>query len=280
MGDIDYTDGVNVRETHGDGVEQSVTTTDDTVELKVTQARTDGGVWSSCLLVDTGVTPAAGKRYRVIADVASEKAINGFEVLAQNSAASDNYAGAYELTVAAEDHETVTMDFTAPDTCGDMVLLFQLGNTPADNTITVSDIQVCELGGETMVEVPLKDFAYPVTTEPGLQKNSFDLWTGEGAEAELSGDGNSATATVTKPGDGWHVKLYAKPGLTLEAGESYKVTMDVANADGCKTARRASARRPSPAARWSGPSTPTARMPASSRSCWRSAALTLTPRSP
>ena len=234
MGDIDYTDGVNVRETHGDGVEQSVTTTDDTVELKVTQARTDGGVWSSCLLVDTGVTPAAGKRYRVIADVASEKAINGFEVLAQNSAASDNYAGAYELTVAAEDHETVTMDFTAPDTCGDMVLLFQLGNTPADNTITVSDIQVCELGGETMVEVPLKDFAYPVTTEPGLQKNSFDLWTGEGAEAELSGDGNSATATVTKPGDGWHVKLYAKPGLTLEAGESYKVTMDVANADGCK----------------------------------------------
>ena len=238
MGDIDYTDGVNVRETHGDGVEQSVTTTDDTVELKVSKGRENGGVWSSKLFVDTGVTPEAGKRYRVIADVASEKAINGFEVLAQNSAASDNYAGAYDLTVAAEDHETVTMDFTAPDTCGDMVLLFQLGNTPADNTITVSDIQVCELGGETMVEVELEDFAYPVTTEPGLQKNSFELWTGEGAEAELSGDGASATATVTKPGDGWHVKLYAKPGLTLEAGESYKVTMDVANADGCKRAPR------------------------------------------
>ena len=38
---------------------------------------------------------------------------------------------------------------------------------------------------------------------------------------------------MTTPGDDWHIKLYAKPGLDLEANETYTITMDVTGASGC-----------------------------------------------
>jgi hypothetical protein len=66
-----------------------------------------------------------------------------------------------------------------------------------------------------------------------LDKNSFDLEANDGAEAVLSGDGESAMATVVTPGKDYHVKFYAKPGLTLEAGKVYQISMDVSGASGC-----------------------------------------------
>lgn len=59
------------------------------------------------------------------------------------------------------------------------------------------------------------------------QNNSFDLETNAGTVAALTGHGSSATSTVTTPGDDWHAKLYAKPGLALEAGKNYQISMNV-----------------------------------------------------
>ena len=235
LGDIDYTTGINVWEKHGDGLEQSLTTTDTTAKLNVTKERSDGGVWSSLLFINTGVKPEAGKRYRVISTVASEKAIGDFEVLCDNGGTAEGYGNSKGLSVDAGGTTTVTTDFTAPESgCNDLTLRYQLGNSPADNTVTVSDIQVCELSKTKLTEVKLTDFAYPLTTEPGLQKNSFDLWTDDSAEAALTGDGNSSTVTVYKPSDDWHVKLYVQPKYKIEKGETYTVSMDVDNADGHK----------------------------------------------
>ena len=129
--------------------------------------------------------------------------------------------------VDAGGSDTVTADFIAPASgCGELVLRFQLGNSPADNTVTVSDIQVREVSSGS---------SEPVTPPEG-DKGSFDLQceANTPAAAELSGDGSSATATVTTPSDDWHIKFYAKPGLSLEAGKSYRVSLDVANAEGCE----------------------------------------------
>ena len=46
----------------------------------------------------------------------------------------------------------------------------------------------------------------------------------------------SALAKVTKPGDDWHIKLYAKPGVALESGKTYRISMDVSGAAGCTAA--------------------------------------------
>ena len=63
--------------------------------------------------------------------------------------------------------------------------------------------------------------------------NSFALEANSGAEAELTGDGSSATATVTTPGADWNVKFYAKPHAQFEAGKTYRVSLHVTNASGC-----------------------------------------------
>ena len=81
-----------------------------------------------------------------------------------------------------------------------------------------------------------ENFAYPVTTEASTKDNSFKVENNEGAQAELTGDGSSATAKVVKSGDDWHIKFYAFTGAELKKGQTYHVTMDVAGADGCGVA--------------------------------------------
>ena len=235
LGAIPYGTGVNVWEGHGDGLEQSLSASGSAAELKVSAARSEGGVWSSRLYVDTGFVPEAGQRYRVSATLASDKAIDEFELVLDKGAEEDGYhAKRGGLAVAAGGSVQLSSDFTAPQSgCETLVLRFQLGNSPADNTVTVSDIRLCPLSYESR-ELALPGFAYP-TLQPGSSRTgSFLLENNEGAEAELSGDGSSATATVKRSGDDWHIKLYAKPGVTLEQGKSYRVSLKAENADGCE----------------------------------------------
>ena len=221
----------NVWEEHYDGVEQALAVSGSSAVLNVSAARSEGGVWSSKLFVRTGVTPEAGAKYRVGATLAATGDTGEFEILYQNADAEALYGGQWGLSGAG----SYSADFTAPTTgCGELVLVFQLGNTAADNTLTVSDLQVRKLSAGTTADVELAGFAYPVTTAEGSSTpGSFELEANSGAAAVLSCDGSSATATVTTPGDDWHVKLYAKPGLELEAGQTYTVTMNVTGADGC-----------------------------------------------
>ena len=220
----------NVWEEHYDGLEQSLTVSGSAAVLDVSAPRSEGGVWSSKLCVKTGFTPEAGVKYRFSAAVDATADTGDFEILYQNSGAEELYGGQWGLNGSGE----YASEFRAPASgCGELVLVFQLGSTATPNTITINELRLCALGGGTEVAVEMPGFAYPEAGVDTTTYNSFDLEANSGAEASLTGDGSSATATVTTPGDDWHVKLYAKPGVELEAGESYTVSMDVTGAEGC-----------------------------------------------
>lgn len=231
LGVIDYSTVGNVWEEHWDGIAQEVSASGDTATLHITTARSGGGVWSSKLLIATGMTPEPGERYRVSATVAATAATGNFEILFLN-AAGDQYGGKWDPSGSG----TYSGDFTAPASdCGELVLCFQLGNSAADNTITVSGLGVFKATGTTAADVPLSaDFKYPERGPDVTINNYFEVEANSGAEAVLTGgDENeeyipqSATATVIKPGDDWHIKFYARPNITVEAGNTYKISMDV-----------------------------------------------------
>ena len=236
LGAIDYsTAGGNVWEEHGDGVEQEVSASGDTATLHVSKAKSGGGsgVWSSKLLIATGVTPEPGEKYRVSANVDATGATGEYEILFRNAATGNNYEGVYGLSGPG----TYSGEFTAPASdCGELVLCLQLGNSAADNTITVSDIKIFK-ATSTPTDVPLPStFKYPERGPDKTEKNYFDLEASNGAEAVLTGGDedaeflpHSASAKVIKSGADWHIKFYAKPGITLNAGTTYRISMDVAD---------------------------------------------------
>ena len=224
---FDYSSGVNVYEQHADGYEQSVSTDGKSAVLTVSAVPGEGwDLWNGKLFIRTGVTPEAGAHYRVSASVHSDKAIGEYELVCDNGGAENGYADGKlpGLSLSAGASADISTDFVAPSSgCGELVLRFQLGKSPAGNTITVSDLKVCKVtgGGST-------------AQAGGTENGSFLLEANEGAGAELTGDGSSATARITKSGDDWHVKLYAKPGVKLETGKSYRVSFQVTGANGCQ----------------------------------------------
>ena len=204
--------------------------------LKISQAPESGREgWKAKLCAATGVTPAAGETYKVSFDVSATGDQAKFEVTFDGNKEKD-YGAIYDgLSLTAGGTKSVEYTFTPVASYGPLTVQLQLGqtDTTAGNNITLSNLSICPVKSGEMKEVELTDFAYPESTESSVEKHSFDLEANSGAEAELTGDGSSATATVTKPGDDWHVKLYAKPGLELEAGTSYTITMDVTGAADC-----------------------------------------------
>ena len=91
---------------------------------------------------------------------------------------------------------TVTHTVT-PKENGTLEIMLKIGNVPAGTAVTVSNIAVEE--NQTTAGSVLPD----AVVYPG----SFSLEANSGAEAKMSGSGNSATATVTTPRDDWNVKF-------------------------------------------------------------------------
>ncbi len=218
-----------------DESEASASASGSSATLRVTKARTSGGMWSVRLEVNTGVALEKDAQYQVSGTLTSEKGNMPFEVLYSNGSGTDEgphnpggqgYAeGSWGLRVDNDGGSaSFSKTFTVPERSEyrPLVLRVQVGDTPAPNTITVSNIQVKKWVPE-----------HEETTEPSTENRSFDLEANSGAEAALTGDGSSATATVTTPGADWNVKLYAKPNVTLETGKTYRISMNVSGASGC-----------------------------------------------
>ena len=235
---INYNSFVNVAESHYDGLEQTVSASGSTATLNVTQAQSGGGVWSSKLFVHTGFTPQPGTRYRVTAKVNSGSAFTDkYELLVGNGVRDSSYGGNWSLTAAAGEN-TATADFTAPASgCGEAVLTFQFGNTPAPNSISVSNIQFFKLNSQTTTEN--KTVTYPVTT--AVSEGYNDTKTLSLSASAFNSDGTASTAdlnngspklTVTQArndGEGgvWSMRLHVGTGLTLETGAKYQVSATV-----------------------------------------------------
>ena len=233
---VSYQTGRNVREEHGDGIEQTVSASGSSATLNVTKAREGGGLWSSRLFVNTGVTPEAGQRYRVTADMSTNQAFDGAEIVCDNGGAEAGYGKQPGLSLSGSG--TYTADFIAPDSgCGELVLRFQLGNSPAGNTVTVSNIRVQKITTET-TNVDLGGFAYPVTTEPqtttvpaGWAAQSVSLSATsvayDGFEQNAYMDGGEAVLDITKGREGggiWSSRLNVGTGVVLEPGQKYAVS--------------------------------------------------------
>ena len=215
------------------GFAGSTSTPDGAAKLYVTSARNGGGLWSGRFFVGTGLTLEPGEEYLVTAKLHSDKAIDGFEILSSNGIdEDDNFNkwgngynhGDYELKIAENGTYNISKKIVVPTGLSEyrpLFLRFQVGNSPAPNTITVSDVKV---------EKWVPEHQEGGSTEP----NSFKVETNaDGVAADLTGDGNSATAAVTTPGYyDWHVKLYAFTGVTLEAGKTYQISFDATGAAG------------------------------------------------
>ena len=216
-----------------DGFAGTTSVTDGTAALKVTSARSGsgGGLWSAHLYVDTGVVPQPGKKYLVTGKLHSDEAVNEFEILSSNGSEENSaynpggkgYTGEnYGLSVPADGTYDISREVVVPEGLSDykpLNLRFQLGNSPAPNTITVSDIKVQEI-------VPAHE--EPGTTEP----NSFSFYAHDDYNAAMVGDGESATAHIATSPDNrddraWQIKLYANTNVTLSAGKSYRISADV-----------------------------------------------------
>ena len=114
-----------------------------------------------------------------------------------------------------------------------MEIMLKIGNVPAGTAVKVSDVKIEKTEG-SYSQITLTGFSYPTVTGGSTEPNSFALEANSGAAAEMTGNGSSATATVTTPVADWNVKFYAKPGLELKAGTQYQVSFNVTNASGCK----------------------------------------------
>ena len=212
-----------------DGSEASASVDGGEASLVISKEKDDGGIWSTRLQVGTGVVLEPGASYQLSAALSAEQPTGAWELLLSNSQDEDDgynkFGSGYGFGMSGEDGADIFVNFTAPTDLSsyhELVLRFQLGNSGV-NTVTVSNIALSKL-------VP----AHDETSGGSTEGNSFFIEENiPEVKAELSGDGSSATAHITAPGDDWHIKLYALTGVTLESGKTYRISADVADAAGC-----------------------------------------------
>ena len=212
--------GPSLSEGHDSGYEQSVSGN----ALNVSAVPTaETGVWMSKLFVDTHKSLEAGAKYKVTAEATSSKDVD-FEICLNNGDVEKGYEGMYGLSIAAEETKTFEKEFevAADAETSNLVLQFQLGNSPAGTVFTVNKVTL-EKWEEASDE--------PQTIET-VTPNSFNMWAHEEYAAVLRGDGSSAVVRFdTVPegsAEGWKTKLFAETGVTLTAGKSYRISADVA----------------------------------------------------
>ena len=207
-----------------DGSEATASVEGGGARLVISKEKDGGGVWSQRLQIGTGVVLEPGATYQVSASLAAEQATGDWELLLSNGQDEGDCnpgGNGYGFGPGGNGDGSVSFTFTAPEGLSEykeLVLRFQLSNS-GENTITVSGIGVSKF-------VP----AHDETSGGSTENNSFFIENNNGAEAVLSGDGSSASALVTKPGDDWHIKMYALTGATLESGKTYKISMKVSGA--------------------------------------------------
>ena len=190
-----------------------------------------GENWHIKFYAKPGLALENGKQYQVSIHITGA---NGCQVCFKDLNGGEDAETAYGSETLSSDDQTITKTITGSG--GVLEILVKLGALPANSVVTLGAVTIEEFK-TSFAPVELSGFAYPVTVKPSVTKNSFDVGCqpGTAAAATLSGDGSSATATVdTSTGENWHIKFYAKPGLALENGKQYQVSVNVAGANGCQ----------------------------------------------
>lgn len=220
-GGISYRTGTNVYEQHADGYTQHAEASGSSVSLVVDDAPGSGEVWQSKLFMNTGFTLEAGNRYQISVDVVSQKAMT-FELDYNRGGTEKGYGALYGQALNAGSKQTFVYAATA-DQAGILVLQFDLGASPAANTITASNVQIRKLSSDSYTELPLSITYY---SRSGNVTESHDA----GYTALLESAGGKASYRILKAPDArevWNARLFINTGFTPEAGKKYRIGLDL-----------------------------------------------------
>ena len=191
-----------------------------TVEIKKTPA-TGMEAWKHKLFIDTGVNVSAGEAYRVVFDTLAENDMD-FEVCYNRGSTEKGFAAIYGLHAAAGKTKTVEKMVFA-EKSGKLIVQLSLGNVPAPNKVTVSNLRV-----ERIKYSYSGKSALPA--EISYQAGDVSYWAHADYDARFTNTADAVTAHITPPAkspEPWKVKLFLDTGVALEGGKYYKVTTDV-----------------------------------------------------
>ena len=236
--DFSYLAGVNVTEEHDDGYTQSVSSSDDSAQLKIEEApenADDRGVWKSRLMINTGVTPEKDTKYAVSFDITGEKNQGEYEICFDGKE-EKSFGALYGQTLTAGETQSVRHTFVADSDESPIIIRFQLGKTDdaSGNTITVNNLKVAAVTVSEETESVLPDdFAYPEVSQTEPDEGGYvpvtlpDLTYTEAHDTGFVQSVEGSSLNITKVHNTWESKLFVDTNTTLEAGYKYRITAKI-----------------------------------------------------
>ena len=199
-----------------DGYVVELDQADDAANFHIYHAPEERNPWNVKLNIKTGLIPKQNTGYRVSFEIESAKAQDLFEVFYDGSSESA-YGALYEQSLTAG-KKVVSYIIQPGESKGELSIQVRLGKT---NTVDGNDYVIRNV---TIDEVAFK-------TETKYEtKPAVELWAHEDYSAELTKEEDQVTVHLVKtPSDGqeaWKVKLFIETGVTLKAGEKYRISLD------------------------------------------------------
>ena len=185
--------------------------------FRILQAPADRNPWNVKLNVRTGFTPEKNKGYRVSFDLNADKAQGTFELFLDGS--SEGAYGQFYGPALTAGKNSISQFIYPGDSKGELVLQIRLGKTNGTdgNSYTISNLKLEEV-----------TFRYTQTPET-KEVTTLDKQNGYVEQLEKTRD--RATVRIEKtPAEGkepWKSKLFVETGVTLKAGQKYRISMVV-----------------------------------------------------
>lgn len=184
------------------------------------------------LVIRTGITPAKDVPYIVSFKAKGDAAQNGDISILYGAPNNEDCFARLDGQSLSTDYTTYTRGFVAQEVKGELVIRLQVGKTPANNTITVTNLQIHTLSDSSEANKAVT-MTYPTSA---LNTDVVTVAKDNGYDIALtpSGDGKTLDVNVygvpTEAGkqNKWDAKVFIHTGVTLEPNIQYTVSVDVA----------------------------------------------------
>ena len=185
--------------------------------MRILQAPDERNPWNVKLFAHTGFTPEKGKGYRVSFDLEAEKPQGVFEVFYDGS--SESAYGQLTGQSLSAGKQTLSYTIQPGDSKGELTLQLRPGRTDGTdgNSYTISNVKIEEV-------------AFEKKTVEGTAQ-AATLWTHETYSSTLEKKADRVKVQIAKTPaaaelEPWKTKLFIDTGVTLKAGEKYRISLD------------------------------------------------------